>query len=65
MITFTDTYRPEGIETVKRVYNRAMRYQLDPSGQPLQIFEGSSKTLQTLDLRNSHYRVRLSSVWMN
>ena len=48
MTTLTDTYRPEGMETVKRVYNRAMRYQLDPTGQPLHAFEASSKTLQTL-----------------
>jgi hypothetical protein len=48
MMTLADTYRPEGMKTVKRVYNRAMRYQLDPTGQPLHVFEASSRTLQTL-----------------
>lgn len=48
MTILADTYEPEAMEKVKRVYNRAMRYQLDPTGQPLHVFEASSKTLQTL-----------------
>jgi hypothetical protein len=43
-----DAYKPEAMESVKRVFNRAIRYQLDAKGQPCQIFEASSRVLRTL-----------------
>jgi hypothetical protein len=44
----TATYVPEHFKTVKRVFDRAIRYQLDPTEGPARVHSASSETLQTL-----------------
>lgn len=44
----TATYIPEHFKTVKRVFDRAMRYQLDPTEEPARVHIASLETIKTI-----------------
>ena len=46
----TASYIPEHFKTVKHVFDRAIRFQLDPTEGPARVHSASSETLQTLSV---------------